>query len=229
MFLGLTTRRAGRKRTADETAEKRETRSGGSAKVAKTESTKSPKNAGKQAKGAARLKVGRWPPSYSYAAAHAAPKTSMSTTAFKARALPLHVNITHTPPSIPDDESVPVAQVDPGFVGTTSLVPSSFATGSFGWKGNKRLTIELPGQEGGEKETVHVMLTINATVIGSKDAKDDGEEGKEEETEKAEEEPKKPDEAENGETTQEEAVKDQEEVAPTEEKGEGEDNVEAAP
>ncbi|KAH7914063.1 hypothetical protein BJ138DRAFT_1144558 [Hygrophoropsis aurantiaca] len=194
----------GRKRTAEETAEKRETRSG---KVAKTEHTKSPRNAGKGGKGGARL------------------KTSLSTTAFKTRALPLHVNITHTPPSVPDEESESVAQADPGFLGTTALVPSSFSTGSFGWKGNKRMTIEIPAkEEGGENETVHVMLTINATVIGSKDTKG----GDEDEPEKAEDGAK----GENGENGHDEAVtegsvKDQEEPAETEEKGE-EASTEAA-
>ena len=88
----------------------------------------------------------------------------MAASTFKARALPLHINITHTPPVLADDGTVSVASTDPGFVGTTTLVPSTFATGSYGWKGSKRLTIELenPNAEGGEdkeKEKVHVMLT----------------------------------------------------------------------
>ncbi len=130
---------------------------------------------------------------------------------FKARALPIHVNITHTPPVLADDESVSVASTDPGFIGTTSLVPSTFATGSYGWKGNKRFTVELDNPDGGEKEKVHVILTcvrsppcscrcdwrilttmdappcasdcsrLNATVIGSKDAKEGEAEGEAEE------------------------------------------------
>ncbi|KIJ63290.1 hypothetical protein HYDPIDRAFT_134375 [Hydnomerulius pinastri MD-312] len=145
---------AGKKRAApaDTATEKRETRS---AKVPKTEGAKS---AGKaSAKGAARL------------------KTSVPASVFKSRALPLHVNITHTPPSVVEGQE-PVAQTDPGFLGSTTLVPTSFATGSFGWKGNKRMTVELPKVDGEEGEKVHVMLTINATVIGSKDVKDDDEE-----------------------------------------------------
>ncbi|KAH9939591.1 hypothetical protein B0H21DRAFT_711119 [Amylocystis lapponica] len=103
-------------------------------------------------------------------------QASMAASTFKARALPLHVNITHTPPVIGDDTAT-AASADPGFVGTTALLPSTFSTGSYGWKGNKRITIELESGEGGEKEKVHVMLTINATVMGSKGAKeDDGEE-----------------------------------------------------
>lgn len=82
----------------------------------------------------------------------------MAASAFKSRALPLHVNLTHTPPAVPDDTTANVASADPGFIGTTTLVPSTFATGSYGWKGNKRLTIELQNAEG-EKEKVHVMLT----------------------------------------------------------------------
>ncbi|KAH9890568.1 origin recognition complex subunit 2-domain-containing protein [Cubamyces lactineus] len=115
------------------------------------------------------------------------PKANMAASTFKARALPLHINITHTPPVLADDGTVSVASTDPGFVGTTTLVPSTFATGSYGWKGSKRLTIELenPNAEGGEdkeKEKVHVMLTINATVMGSKGAKEE-EEGAEGEAE----------------------------------------------
>ncbi|KAG1868840.1 hypothetical protein C8R48DRAFT_701533 [Suillus tomentosus] len=143
---------AGRKRAAEESAtEKRETRS---AKVPRTEARKSAKSTGK--KGAARLKTG------------------LSATAFKSRAQPLHVNISHTKP--PTD----VESTDPGFLEAIELVSSGFSTGSFGWKGSKRLTVNLPKLEGEEEgEAVHVMLTINATVIGSKGAKEEGEEGEE--------------------------------------------------
>ena len=61
-----------------------------------------------------------------------------------------------------DDGTVTLASTDPGFIGTTALVPSTFATGSYGWKGNKRFTVELENPEGGEekeKEKVHVILT----------------------------------------------------------------------
>ncbi|KAG2047527.1 hypothetical protein BDR06DRAFT_963800 [Suillus hirtellus] len=143
---------AGRKRAAEESAtEKRETRS---AKVPRTEARKSAKGTGK--KGAARLKTG------------------LSAAAFKSRAQPLHVNISHTKP--PTD----VESTDPGFLEAIELVSSGFSTGSFGWKGSKRLTVNLPKLEGEEEgEAVHVMLTINATVIGSKGAKEEGEEGEE--------------------------------------------------
>ncbi|KAG2107890.1 uncharacterized protein F5147DRAFT_695595 [Suillus discolor] len=143
---------AGRKRAAEESAtEKRETRS---AKVPRTEARKSAKGTGK--KGAARLKTG------------------LSATAFKSRAQPLHVNISHTKP--PTD----VESTDPGFLEAIELVSSGFSTGSFGWKGSKRLTVNLPKLEGEEEgEAVHVMLTINATVIGSKGAKEEGEEEQE--------------------------------------------------
>ncbi|KAJ7145848.1 hypothetical protein C8R44DRAFT_723736 [Mycena epipterygia] len=113
---------------------------------------------------------------------------AIPTSAFKSKALPLHVNLTHTPPSLGDAESVPVAPQDPGHLGGLTLVPTSFATGSYGWKGNKRLTIELLNPEGGEKEKVTVMLTINATVVGSKGAKEDGEKADKEEEKEAEEE-----------------------------------------
>jgi len=102
------------------------------------------------------------------------PKTNLAASEFKARALPLHVNLTHTPPSIPDQDTVNTTSADPGFVGTTALIPSVFSTGSYGWKGNKRITIEVEDRDSGEKEKVHVMLTINATVMGSKNAEGEG-------------------------------------------------------
>lgn len=70
----------------------------------------------------------------------------------------MHVNITHTPPVLVDG-AVDVAQTDPGFIGSTTLTPASFNTGSYGWKGNKRITVELENSESGEKEKVQVMLT----------------------------------------------------------------------
>ena len=86
-------------------------------------------------------------------------QANLAASAFKARALPMHINITHT---APDDAATSGASADPGFIGTSTLVPSTFATGSYGWKGSKRFTVELPspeGAEGEEKEKVHVMLT----------------------------------------------------------------------
>lgn len=140
----------GRKRAAEDEASGPSTRS---AKVAKTDTKKAPAKGGRKR----------------------GPKTTMAASQFTAQALPLHVNITHTPPVLDSsaegkEGATSVVHADPGFVGTTTLVPSVFSTGSYGWKGNKRLTIELPNPNGGdEKEKVHVMLTINATVMGSKD------------------------------------------------------------
>ena len=93
-------------------------------------------------------------------------QANMAASAFKARALPIHVNITHTPPVLADDGTVTLASTDPGFIGTTALVPSTFATGSYGWKGNKRFTVELENPEGGEeKEKVHVILTCVVCLL----------------------------------------------------------------
>ncbi|KAJ6526553.1 hypothetical protein DFH09DRAFT_1187465 [Mycena vulgaris] len=100
---------------------------------------------------------------------------ALPTSTFKSQALPLHVNLTHTPPSIADADTVPAAPLDPGYLGGLTLIPTSFATGSYGWKGSHRLTIELMNPEGGKKEKVSVMLNINATVMGSKGAKEDDE------------------------------------------------------
>ena len=120
-------------------------------------------------------------------------QASLAPSAFKSKALPLHVNITHTPPALPDDDkTVPATTADPGAIGSVTLVPSEFSTGSYGWKGSKRVTIEIPNSDGGEPEKVHVMISwvlesmiifklfwftlgsINATVMGSKNVKDSG-------------------------------------------------------
>ncbi|TFK25809.1 hypothetical protein FA15DRAFT_329876 [Coprinopsis marcescibilis] len=128
-------------------------------------------------------------------AASAKPKQPppISGTEFKEKALPLHVHITNTPPSIAEtpkkkegeeDEAAehigsagvatnPGAPTDPGFIGSLTLLPSIFSTGSYGWKGAKHLTIELEGAEG---EKVKVMLNINATVLGSRPPAKNGKE-----------------------------------------------------
>jgi hypothetical protein len=87
----------------------------------------------------------------------------------------LHLNLTHTPPTIlkedtvgEKDDGVPElasatgTNDDAGFIGNLTLVPNVFSTRSYGWKGSKRLTIEL--QDGdtdaeGVKEKVQIMLT----------------------------------------------------------------------
>ena len=128
----------------------------------------------------------------------------------------MHLNLTHTPPSIlkedePGNEGAQLENVmdtinDPGFIGNLTLVPTAFRTGSYGWKGSRRIAVEL--QDGdtdgeGRKETVEIMLTcvdtiylsctilerlmlirsssVNATVVGSKHATSS--EGKEKEQE----------------------------------------------
>ncbi|KDQ12278.1 hypothetical protein BOTBODRAFT_146754 [Botryobasidium botryosum FD-172 SS1] len=144
-------------------------------------------------------------------------KAVLAPSKFKTRAQPLHLNLTHTEPSAElaaQSEDAPSSHPnDPGHIATFSLVPTDFATGSYGWKGQRRLTIELPAAEGEEKEKVQVMININATVLGSKAAKDDPNEedsGAAEEAEKEEA---------NGEKKEEEAVdqkaekKKEEEVA----------------
>ncbi|KAG7453026.1 uncharacterized protein BT62DRAFT_925569 [Guyanagaster necrorhizus] len=137
-------------------------------------------------------------------------KASLPASTFKSKALPLHINVTHTPPSIADDESAPATSADPGFLATLALLPTSFATGSYGWKGTKRFSVELPNPEGGdEKEKVQVMLTVNAAVVGSKQAPGEDDHAKEAEEEAKEEHAKedapKDDEKEEAEKPEEEA------------------------
>ncbi|KAG8687582.1 hypothetical protein FRC11_006960 [Ceratobasidium sp. 423] len=96
-------------------------------------------------------------------------KAPLSAEDFKSKALPLHVNITRTPPKLdePKGETAP-ATSDDGFLASIAMQPTTFQTGSYGWKGSRRMTIPLPG--GAEGETVTVMININASVAGSKDA-----------------------------------------------------------
>lgn len=51
---------------------------------------------------------------------------------------------------------------DVGFIGNLTLLPTTFSTGSYGWKGNKKITVELQSghidAEGG-REKVQVMLS----------------------------------------------------------------------
>ncbi|KAG8856529.1 hypothetical protein FRB91_000686 [Serendipita sp. 411] len=91
---------------------------------------------------------------------------------FKDAALPLHVNLTHTPPPI---DQVAAASKDPGFMGHVVLAPSVFNTRSYGWKGSKKLLVELENSSGPEKTKVWVQLNINATVLGSKPTIEDDE------------------------------------------------------
>jgi len=78
---------------------------------------------------------------------------------FKEAALPLHVNIMHNPPPI---DRVSAASQVPGFLGHVVLTPSVFSTRSYGWKGSKKLTVELANSEGSDKKKVYVQLNINA-------------------------------------------------------------------
>jgi hypothetical protein len=72
--------------------------------------------------------------------------------------MPLHVHLTHTPPSVnKDDEGATIE--DPGVIGNLTLVPSSFATGSYGWKGNKRIKVTIQGEDGVDSQAVQVQLT----------------------------------------------------------------------
>jgi len=97
---------------------------------------------------------------------------------FKARAVPLHVAVSRTPPAAGDDNNASLAPVDDtDLLGAVALQPCSFTTGSYGWKGSKRLAIDLVDPTSGEKNKVQVMLTVNATVMGSKQAEKEVEVG----------------------------------------------------
>jgi hypothetical protein len=73
--------------------------------------------------------------------------------AFNEKALPLHVNLTHTPPKLHDNDDSEVVN-DPGHIGTLTLVPSTFPDGSNGWKGRKKVNVELLNVQPGEKASM---------------------------------------------------------------------------
>jgi len=148
----------GTKRSVDETGPTTRASKAAKTDTSTSPATKAAKGGKKGAKVSSSLITRLRVPDFNYVSTQAAIPTS----AFKAKALPLHVVLTHTPPAIPDAEAVPSATADPGFIGALTLVASSFSTGSYGWKGNKRITVELQNPEGGEqneKEKVQVMLT----------------------------------------------------------------------
>ena len=71
-------------------------------------------------------------------------QSNIAASTFKARALPIHINITHTPPVLDDDGAVTLASTDPGFIGTSTLVRVQRETDSV--------------VEGDADERVHVLL-----------------------------------------------------------------------
>jgi len=111
-------------------------------------------------------------------------QAALSTDEFMAKALPVHVSITHTPPTIiregeidsdgneevatETENATSATTSDIGFIGNLTLLPGSFSTGSYGWKGSKRITIELQGGETdaeGKREKVQVMLSCVPSTL----------------------------------------------------------------
>lgn len=116
------------------------------------------------------------------------PKTNLSAKTFKAQARPLHITIAHTPPPATDSgENFSADSTVPGFLAALSLQPSSFSTGTYGWKGSKRVAIEVDNPDTGEKEKLQVQLSFNATVLGSRGKGGEDEETREEKEESDEE------------------------------------------
>ncbi|QRV86286.1 hypothetical protein RhiJN_14304 [Ceratobasidium sp. AG-Ba] len=172
---------AGTKRTAESTTAS--PRAAKSAKVNSKDAATSKKPASKTSeKPASKAKAAEKPASKAKAPtskSKAAPKSAgkvktkatLSAEDFKAKALPIHLNLTHTPPKLAEstEESETPAEPsssDPGFIASIPMQPTVFSTGSYGWKGSRRLTIPV----GTDGETVTVMININAAVAGSKDA-----------------------------------------------------------
>lgn len=98
---------------------------------------------------------------------------SMAASAFLANALPITANITHTPPPLidvnanananekekdSDEAMVSTTTADTGFISGLKLLTTTFQTGSYGWKGNKRVMVEIKNEKG-EMEKVPVQVT----------------------------------------------------------------------
>ncbi|KXN92011.1 hypothetical protein AN958_11071 [Leucoagaricus sp. SymC.cos] len=93
----------------------------------------------------------------------------MPASAFSKKALPLHVNLTHTPPKLPD-EGEEVVPDDPGYICTMTLIPCVHPTGGYGWHGKGMVRVGLLDVEKGEeRKQVEVVLSVDAVVVDSKD------------------------------------------------------------
>ncbi|KAJ3570124.1 hypothetical protein NP233_g4609 [Leucocoprinus birnbaumii] len=97
--------------------------------------------------------------------------TIKPSSAFSKQALPLHINLTHTPPRMPDVDEVVVPD-DPGHIGTLTLVPCTLPSGGYGWKGQRTVEVELLDVERGEeRKQVEVLLSVEAVVADSRGPK----------------------------------------------------------
>ena len=155
----------GKKRSADEAGVA--TREDGAKRRESTGSGKDVKGGLKvrlsSSLGRLRLVMDRWTPHISYRPTQAG---AIPDSDFKARAVPLHVAVTRTPPAARDDIGASPAPVDDAeLLGAVALQPCSFTAGSYGWKGSKRLAIDLVDPASGEQKKVQVMLTYVFSII----------------------------------------------------------------
>jgi hypothetical protein len=90
-------------------------------------------------------------------------QANIAASAFVAKALPITVNITNTPPPIADEGSVSTTSADPGYIGGVKCLASQFSTGSYGWKGNKRVTIEVPNEAGELEKVIEIQYKTTTT------------------------------------------------------------------
>ena len=79
------------------------------------------------------------------------------------------MTLTHTPPVIPAEDSAPATAADPGHIGSATLLPTNFSTGSYGWKGNKRVVVEVENPETGEKEKLQINVSYVQNLFYSPD------------------------------------------------------------
>src|SRR6267142_1363543 len=77
----------------------------------------------------------------------------------------MHVTVTDTPPTARDDNCTSPDSVDQRILGTVALQPCTFTTRSYGWKGSRRLAIDIADPGSGEKNKVQVMLSYVPLTI----------------------------------------------------------------
>jgi len=63
-------------------------------------------------------------------------------------------------------KAIAISFGEDGNIGTLSAEPTTFTTGSYGWKGNAKMRIKVEVE--GEEKEVLVQVGINMTVSGSK-------------------------------------------------------------
>jgi hypothetical protein len=84
------------------------------------------------------------------------PQTTVPFSNFKHRAPQLQAIVAYGGENAPESE---IAQGDQSIVCSMPLTVANFQTGSYGWKGQRRIQVQLSDPEGGAGENVTVQIT----------------------------------------------------------------------